>query len=55
MIAPADRAAAASTGVGGSTGGRGSFLLLGMTRDDFPALSAGIRRPRAGHLFVSVR
>jgi hypothetical protein len=43
------------TGVGRSTDGRGSFLLLGMTRDDFPALSAGSRRPRAGDLYVSVR
>lgn len=43
------------TGVGKSSDGRGSFLLLGTTRDDFPALSAGSRRPRAGDLYVSVR
>ncbi|MBI3684197.1 MAG: hypothetical protein HY235_27805 [Acidobacteria bacterium] len=43
------------TGVGRSGDGRGSFLLLGMTRDDFPFLSAGSRRPRAGDLYVSVR
>jgi hypothetical protein len=43
------------TGVGGSADGRGSFLLLGVTRDDFPFLSAGSRRPRAGDLYVSGR
>ena len=43
------------TGVGKSADGRGSFLLLGMTRDDFPALSAGSKRPRAGDLYVGGR
>ena len=43
------------TGVGRSTDGRGSFLLLGITRDDFPILSAGSTRPGAGDLYVSVR
>lgn len=43
------------TGVGRSADGRGSFLLLGITRDDFPALSAGSRRPGAGDLYVGAR
>ncbi|MBI1787283.1 MAG: hypothetical protein HYR60_06985 [Acidobacteria bacterium] len=43
------------TGAGRSADGRGSFLLLGVTRDDFPFLSAGSKRPRAGDLYVSVR
>ena len=43
------------TGVGRSTDGRGSLLLLGITRDDFPILSAGSTRPGAGDLYVSVR
>ncbi len=43
------------TGVGRSTDGRGSFLLLAVTRNDYPALSAGSRRPGAGDLYVSVR
>ncbi|MBZ5562875.1 MAG: hypothetical protein LAP13_10675 [Acidobacteriia bacterium] len=43
------------TGVGRTTDGRGSFLLLGITRDDFPFLSAGSTRPGAGDLYVSVR
>jgi len=59
VLLPNDRARRQSryriTGVGRSADGRGSFLLLGMTRDDFPALSAGSRRPRAGDLYVSVR
>ena len=31
------------------------FLLLGITRNDFPMLSAGSTRPGAGDLYVSVR
>jgi hypothetical protein len=43
------------TGVGRSADGRGSFLLLGITRDDFPILSGGSLMPRAGDLYVGVR
>lgn len=43
------------TGVGRSADGRGAFLLLGITRNDFPMLSAGSMRPGAGDLYVSVR
>ncbi|MGA2262948.1 MAG: hypothetical protein ABSH28_16140 [Acidobacteriota bacterium] len=43
------------TGVGRSADGRGSFLLLGITRDDFPILSGGSTMPRAGDLYVGVR
>jgi hypothetical protein len=43
------------TGVGRSADGRASFLLLGITRDDFPKLSAGSKRPGAGDLYVSAR
>ena len=42
------------TGVGRAADGRGMFLLLGLTRDDFPALSAGSKLPRAGDLYVKV-
>lgn len=43
------------TGAGRSGDGRGSFLPLGITRDDFPFLSAGSTRPRAGDLYAGVR
>jgi hypothetical protein len=40
------------TGVGRSADGKAAFLLLGITRDDFPLLSAGSTSPRAGDLYV---
>ena len=43
------------TGVGKSSDGRGAFLLLGITRNDFPISSAGSTRPGGGDLYVSAR
>jgi hypothetical protein len=43
------------TGVGRSADGKGSFLLLSITRSDYPALSLGSGVSRAGDLYVGVR
>ena len=42
------------TGAGRSADGKAHFLLLGVTRNDFPALSAGSGMPRAGDAYVAV-
>jgi hypothetical protein len=42
------------TGVGSSADGRGRFLFLGVTRDDYPFLYAGSSNPNAGNLYVDV-
>ncbi len=43
------------TGVGRSADGKAGFLLLGVTRDDYPFLHSGSLQPGAGDLYVSVR
>jgi hypothetical protein len=43
------------TGVGRSADAKASFLLLGITRDDYPFLHAGSKQPGAGDLYVAVR
>jgi hypothetical protein len=42
------------TGVGRSADARAGFLLLSITRDDYPFLHSGSRQPDAGNLYVSV-
>ena len=43
------------TGVGRSADAKAEFLLLGITRDDYPLLHAGSQQPGAGNLYVTVR
>ncbi len=43
------------TGVGRSADAKAGFLLLGITRDDYPFLHAGSKEPGAGNLYVIVR
>lgn len=43
------------TGVGRSADGRASFLIMGVTNDDVPQLSAGSTMPRAGNLYVDTQ
>ncbi len=43
------------TGVGRSADAKAGFLLLGITRDDYPDLHAGSKQPGSGNLYVTVR